>query len=166
MATIDADAHVLEQPATWEYMEEHEKAHTPMIVVPISGADEHGPQGNVLKEYWVVDGRIHHKQSNMDLNTTAESREFHGVKARLDHMDELKIDIQVLYPTLFLRPYTTNVDIEYAMCRSYNRWLADIWKQAPDRFPWVVCPPLLSNTDKLRAELGAALESGERVQIR
>ncbi len=160
MATIDADAHVLEQPATWEYMQAHEKDFTPMVVTPVSGADEHGPQGNLLKEYWVVDGRIHHKQSNMDLNTTAESREFHGVKARLEHMDELEIDVQVLYPTLFLRPYTNNVDIEYAMCRSYNRWLADIWKQAPDRFPWVVCPPLLSPIDKLREELEFGKENG------
>lgn len=160
MATIDADAHVLEQPRTWAFMEEHEKQYTPMIVTPISGQDEFGPQGNVLKEYWVVDGRIHHKQSNMDLNTSVEAREFHGVKARLDHMDELEIDVQVLYPTLFLRPYTTNVDVEYAMCRSYNRWLAEIWKQAPDRFFWVVCPPLLSPIDRVRGELEFAKENG------
>ena len=160
MATIDADAHVLEQPRTWEFIEDADKALTPMIVTPLSGPEEHGPQGNLLKEYWVVDGRIHNKQANMGLDTTAESREMRDIDARIKHMDELEVDVQVLYPTLFLRPVTRKLDVEYALCRSYNRWLAEIWKAAPDRLLWVVCPPLMSSMDRVREELEFGKENG------
>ncbi len=67
-------------------------------------------------------------------------------------MNELDIDVQVLYPTLFLRPITSNPDIEFGLCHSYNRWLAWINEQAPERLRWVVCPPILS-MDKVREEL-------------
>lgn len=153
MATIDADAHVLEQPKTWSYMRDFEQQYVPMIVTPIHGPEEHGPQGNVLTEYWVVDGKIHNKQANMGLDTTVEAREMRDIQKRLDHMDELKVDVQVLYPTLFLRPYTHKLEAELALCRSYNRWLAEIWQAAPERLRWVVCPPLMSPMETIREEL-------------
>src|SRR5207244_8039837 len=65
------------------------------------------------------------------------------LEARLKHMDELGVDIQVLYPTIFLRPYTKRPDLELAVTRSYNRWLADIWKYAPEWLRWVAGLPLL-----------------------
>ena len=37
MATIDADAHVLEQPKTWSYMRDFEQQFVPMIVTPVDG---------------------------------------------------------------------------------------------------------------------------------
>ena len=55
------------------------------------------------------------------------------VPARLKHMDELGVSIQVLYPTLFLIPLTPRPEVELALSRSYNRWLADIWKQGKER---------------------------------
>jgi predicted TIM-barrel fold metal-dependent hydrolase len=64
------------------------------------------------------------------------------IKSRLAHMDALGIDIQVLYPTIFLRPLTTRAEVELALCRGYNRWLAQIWKLAKDRLRWIVLPPL------------------------
>jgi len=46
----------------------------------------------------------------------------------------LKIDIQVLYPTLFLRPVRRR-RVELALYRGYNRWLAHIWKLRNNRLP-------------------------------
>ena len=57
-------------------------------------------------------------------------------------MDALDIEVQVLYPTVFLRAWTQDPTVEVALCRSYNRWLADIWKQGKGRLRWVVMPPL------------------------
>ena len=74
-------------------------------------------------------------------------------------MDALDIDLQVLYPTVFLRPAVRTRDAELAMIRAYNRWLASIWKQAPDRLRWVAMPPLLS-LDKLTDELARAKDNG------
>jgi predicted TIM-barrel fold metal-dependent hydrolase len=45
------------------------------------------------------------------------------------------------------------------MCRSYNRWLADIWGQAQGRLRWVVTPPLRS-MDETVAELRCGKQQG------
>jgi predicted TIM-barrel fold metal-dependent hydrolase len=161
LTTIDADAHVIEQPYTWSFMEEGDRAFLPMVVNYASGHERYGAQGNLQKEFWVVDGRLQAKEANLGLdNTTVESREMRDVSARIKHMDELEIDVQVLYPTLFLRPITQNPRAEYAIFHSYNRWLAEIWKKAPDRLRWVVIPPLYSPESVLRSELEWAKDNG------
>jgi len=47
-----------------------------------------------------------------------ERAELLDIDARLAHMDELGVDIQVLYPTLFLRPVTTRAEVEAALYKS------------------------------------------------
>jgi predicted TIM-barrel fold metal-dependent hydrolase len=74
-------------------------------------------------------------------------------------MDELNVDVQVLYPTFCLRPFTRRPELELALARSYNRWLIDIWKVAPDRLRWVALLPLLS-MDKAIEEARYAKEHG------
>ena len=64
----------------------------------------------------------------------------------------LNIDVQVLYPTIFLNPGWEDVDGEAALYRSYNRWLADLWKQAPTRLRWAAMVPAHS-LHKAREEL-------------
>src|SRR5688500_2144507 len=72
--------------------------------------------------------------------------------SRLKHIDEIGTGVQVLYPTLFLRPVTDDPRIELALCRSYNRWMADIWSKDKKRLRWAVQLPLLS-MDEARDEL-------------
>lgn len=146
--TIDSDAHVIETPFTWEFMAESERMHAPFSVTR-----EDGP------EYWVVDNRLHPKNNNVGANTSADQREMRDLDARLKHMDELEVDVQVLYPTLMLRPYTHSRPTELAMCKSYNRWLAEVWKKGRGRLRWVAMPPLLS-PDALRDELRFARDNG------
>jgi predicted TIM-barrel fold metal-dependent hydrolase len=93
------------------------------------------------------------------LDTPSESREMAEVAARLRHMDELGIDVQVLYPTIFIRPLTKRPEVELALCRSYNRWLADIWAEAKGRLPWAAALPYLSMEAALR-ELAWARQHG------
>jgi predicted TIM-barrel fold metal-dependent hydrolase len=160
MGSIDSDAHVIETPHTFSYIEEKDKKHTPMVVVQSSGATMHNNDGNVAKEYWVVDSRIFAKDRNIGSNTTQESREMSDLGARLKHMDELSVDVQVLYPTLFLRPVTTDFHVEWVLCRSYNRWLADIWQRSGGkRLRWVAMPPLRS-MDKVRDEMKFCKDNG------
>ena len=159
MTTIDADAHVLETPETWRYLRDDERDHTPMVVTRASGAQDRGLEGQAVEEYWVIDGSILPKEDNVGSDTTADTREMRDIPGRLAHMDRLDVDIQVLYPTLFLRPITMKAGVELALARSYNRWLADIWRQAPERLRWVMSPPLLS-MDRLDEELDFAQENG------
>ena len=152
MSVIDADAHVLETEHTWSYMLESERALKPRIVPTPNDTSSGG-------ESWLIDGLYLGKARNVGHETPKEAREMDDVKARLQHMDELGIDVQVLYPTFCLRPFTRRPELELALARSYNRWLVDIWKAAPTRLRWVALLPLLS-MDQAFAEARYAKEHG------
>src|SRR4030095_353918 len=92
-------------------------------------------------ESWLVDGTYIGKARNVGHDTTREAREMGGIQARLKHMDELGADAPGLYPPIFLRPFARRPEVELAVTRSYNRWLIDIWKKAPDRLRWVAVLP-------------------------
>jgi predicted TIM-barrel fold metal-dependent hydrolase len=161
MTIIDSDAHVVETPETWSYMTGEDEVFRPEIF--IRSESDNAPRGNNRrKEFWVIDDHLIAKGANQGNDVPADSRDMVSVKSRLDHMDELGADIAILYPTMWLRPMTKEFDVEYALCRSYNRWLADIWKQSNNRLRWAVIPPLLSLIDKpkVRDELVFAKEHG------
>ncbi len=151
MLKIDADAHVLETEKTWEYMEGSDRKYRPQVV----GSTD----GSTNDEYWLVDGTLRLKSRNVGKNTPMASRELRDPGARLQHMDELGVDIQVIFPTIFIIPLTPRPEIELALCRSYNRWMADIWKQAKERLRWVAVLPLFS-MDKVFEEAKFAKENG------
>ena len=90
------------------------------------------------------------RRTGRNMGSERETREMENVPARLRHMDELGIDIQVLYPTIFIEQIADKPEWEIAICRGYNRWLAEIFKQGQARLRWICVLPLL--------EMGAALE--------
>ncbi|HEX9443781.1 MAG TPA: amidohydrolase family protein [Candidatus Binatia bacterium] len=149
---VDADAHVLESGATWSYLSGSEASFEP---VAVKAAKKNGPE----EEFWLLDGLLLPKSQNMGTDTPRESRELTDVGARLRHMDRLGVDIQVIYPTVFLRPFTRRPEVEAALYRSYNLWMADVWRQGKDRIRWVALLPLLS-MDQALNELRSARENG------
>ena len=156
---IDSDAHVIESPATWDFMDEADRKYMPSVTKQTFGNKLLDNEGNPRGEFWLIDGRVHDKDKNIGSDTPEVSREMLDVGARLAHMDALGIDVQVLYPTLFLRPVARGHGLELALCRAYNRWLGDIWKQGAGRLRWVVMPPLLS-MDKAVEEIRWARDNG------
>ncbi|MEE8516421.1 MAG: amidohydrolase family protein [Alphaproteobacteria bacterium] len=161
MGAIDADAHVVECPATFDYIDDEFSQHRPRIVTDTSDESKLSPNnaGGVQRQYWMLDGRLQQKDFNAGQEMSRENREMEDIGARLKHMDALDVDLQVLYPTLFLRPWTQDAEVEYAICKSYNRWLAEIWKQARGRLRWVVMAPLMT-MDKTIEELEFAKANG------
>jgi predicted TIM-barrel fold metal-dependent hydrolase len=159
MGAIDADAHVIETMATFDYIEPQYRHLKPRIVRQVEGEHVKSNEGAAQKEFWVIDGRLQPKEGNIGSNTSEESREMRSVKARLVHMDELDIDVQVLYPTVFLRAWTQDPTVEVAICRSYNRWLADIWSEGKGRLRWAVMPPL-RDMDETKTEIAFGKEHG------
>jgi predicted TIM-barrel fold metal-dependent hydrolase len=160
MAIIDADAHVTETPETWSFMEEHEQDFRPQIFLR-DKTDGAPLKPNMRMEYWVIDGRLQSK-SNVGKDVPDAARNMADINVRLAHMDEIGIDVQVIYPSLFLRPLTIEPDTDFALARSYNRWMADIWSRSNNRLRWVAVPPLLSlaDTGKMRDELALCKENG------
>ncbi len=165
MPTIDSDAHVVESEHTWDFMEPADQRFRPVIV---------RPRGEKGGEYWFIDGKIRglvrivmtaqemaevSSRTGRDMRTPRETREMENVQARLDHMDELGIDVQVLYPTIFIEQITDKPEWEIAICRGYNRWLADIYRQGRGRLRWICVLPLLNITESL-AELIFSKQNG------
>jgi predicted TIM-barrel fold metal-dependent hydrolase len=151
MKVVDADAHVIETERTWDYMEPSERAYRPVVFAQSSPPDP-------ARQAWLIDGRVR-LRGNIGKDTPEESRELNDVAARLRHMDELGIDVQVLYPSLFTQPITLRPEVELAISRSYNRWIADMTAGHLDRLRWVMVPPVLS-LDKALAELEWAKRHG------
>ncbi len=153
MSMIDADAHVHETQRTWEYMVGADREYRPQVVqLP----DDKG----VALDWWVIDGRLQPKQQNIGEDTDLLTREGLDIPGRLRHMDQLGVDVQVIYPTIFLRPLTNRPAVDRALCRAYNRWLADIWAEGQGRLRWAAVLPLL-DMDAALAELRWAREHGD-----
>ena len=102
MGWVDADAHVVESPLTWDYLTPAERKFRPQLFKP---------EDDNQKAHWVIDGKIRglfrftfskedlDKKSaeiGRDVSTTMATRDLADVTARIKHMDELGIDIQVL----------------------------------------------------------------------
>lgn len=138
MAVIDADAHVIETDQTWEYLSEQDRKYKP-ITVSYAATDGE-------RRFWLIDGSARFRDGNVGRNTPQESRELTDVQARLRHMDELKIDIQVIYPSM-LTPLSENLELEAALFKSYNRWLAEVCRQGEGRLRWVARLPLTTAAD-------------------
>jgi predicted TIM-barrel fold metal-dependent hydrolase len=154
---IDADAHVVESARTWEYMDPSEAQFRP---VPLEAPEEAG----VRLQFWLIDGKVRgfrfpafsadelQKRSQMagrKFADSQESRELGNVDMRLEHMDRTGIDVQVLHNTMFIEPATDRPAVEVALCKSYNRWLADIWRQGKGRLRWSCMAPTMSIPDAL-----------------
>ena len=83
---VDADTHIDETEATWEYMTEAERRFKPVSVDP---GGHVGPGSGPPHRWWLIDGktRIRFWRSDERTGTTVETRELTDVKARLRQMD-------------------------------------------------------------------------------
>jgi hypothetical protein len=130
MPVVDADAHIDGTDETWEYMDEEFVKYKPITVTQTFGeAPPILPWG--YNRYWFVGGKIRVRRYRDDVRTasTTETRELLDVQERLAQLDELGIDVQVIYPTSFLMAMSEKPEVEAALRKSYNRWMAK--KQQP-----------------------------------
>ena len=154
---VDADAHVVESARTWDYMDPSERQYRP---VPLEAPEDAGAK----LQFWLIDGKVRgfrfpafsaaelekrSRQVGRKFADTQESRELGNVDLRLEHMDQTGIDVQVLHNTIFIESATDRPAVEVALCKSWNRWLADIWRQGKGRLRWSCMAPTLRMTDAL-----------------
>jgi predicted TIM-barrel fold metal-dependent hydrolase len=156
MPVVDADTHVIETELTWDYMEGKDEQYRPKLLTMSDPGT-----AKRRSEFWFFDNMMENKRTLAPGNetfTTAETAEMRDLPGRLQRMDELGTDIHVLFPSVLLgmaqlaRPQTQS-----AMCRAYNRWMADNWKQGGGRFRWVVVVPTQNiKESQEELEFGAA----------
>ena len=162
MPIIDADCHVIESDQTWAYLDPADEAYRPRSYTDPARPD---------RPLWVIDGNARERpfataakgtvaevQSGF-AQTSLATRSLADVDARIAHMDALGVDVQVLYPTVYLTQVSQKPAIDLALAKSYNRWLADIWSQSEGRLRWAAVPPLLT-MDAVPEQLRFAKENG------
>ncbi len=158
MARIDVDAHVDETEATWSFLTESERRHTPVCTDP--GVPT-VPGDRRPHRLWLIDGgtRLRRWRDDVRTGTVQATRELTDIPARLAHMDELNVDVQVLYPTLFLGGFTARAEVDTALTGAYNRWMADATQTSGGRLRWVALAPML-DIDEAVNQLRWAKENG------
>jgi uncharacterized protein len=162
---IDADAHVVETEQTWNYLDGADKKFRPQL---FSSAD------NSAMQYWFCEGKAIgfrpptlteqelialSKETGRELKTEVGARELRDVELRLQHMDRLGIDVQVLFNTMWIARVADKAEAEIALCGSWNRWMADMWKQGENRLRWSCVVPAMTVSEALQ-QMRFAKENG------
>jgi uncharacterized protein len=157
---IDADTHISEGEAMWAMMDSATLPRRPlMLSVP-----EDTVFGN-RNAFWLIDGEIYPKAGGKGSfalvtpsaqkvqvgrkDSTVATREMTDIQGRLADMDKLNTARQVVYPTLFLVYNTKDVELEIALCRAYNRFLAQAYAKSAERMKWVAVLPFQSMNDAI-----------------
>jgi predicted TIM-barrel fold metal-dependent hydrolase len=166
---VDADTHLFEPQEVWDFFDKALYPRRPIVLT--------GPKDTVYRKsrFWLIDGNIFPRSAGKGgflLGTPTEpemlggppmpdmrARELLDIEGRLQAMDQMGVDVQVVYPTLFLAYITDDVNLEIALCHAYNRFMAEVWKKAQGRLRWLVVPPLRS-VDASLEEINFGKEHG------
>src|SRR6476659_5277751 len=152
---IDADTHISEGEAMWALIDKPMQPRRPiMLSVP-----EDTWYGN-RNAFWLIAGEIYPKPAGKGSfalvtpseqkvqvgrkDSTSATREMTDINGRLADMDKLNTTLQIVYPTLFLVYNTEDKELEVALCRAYNRFLAQACAQSSGRMKWVAVLPFQS----------------------
>lgn len=153
-AVIDADGHVLEPANMWlDYIEPKFRDRAPRIIVNDEGAEimalgdremtDNGPGRRRVKIG--ATGAIGAREGRVSVwGKYAEGKPggFDPHK-RIPDMDGEGIDAAFLYPSLGLfLGAIDDAELSAAVCRAYNRWLADYCAPYPDRLFGVAMLPM------------------------
>jgi uncharacterized protein len=152
MPVIDADCHVIEPEQAWDYFDEADARYEPLVLTGKDGRSFLAVDGRIRGATTAQDDRGRNDGGKREVRedlagfsrTTEAMRTMRDVPARLRHMDELGVDVQVLYPTtMALGELTRKPAVDVAMARSYNRWMADVWQQGGGRLRWIAVPGVM-----------------------
>jgi len=149
---IDVDSHVEEPADAWAYLDAKYADRRPF---PVVAPDR--PALGGMNAFWYVDGAVFPKPvgrgtlvygTPTDMRFAREKRFSIGsqsltdLDARLKDMDAIGIDVQVIFPTVFLQQLSEDILFEAALMRSYNTWLGQTCARRPDRLKWAAVIPL------------------------
>ena len=131
---IDADSHVEEVDATWDYLDDPFLERRPQAIT----LENRAVFAN-RNACWYIDGAVYPKVVGRGVTTygtpitsvyarnkpfSLESQGLTSPEARVRDLDRQGIAVQVLYHTIFLEPLTDDPEFEAALMRSYNSWIA------------------------------------------
>ena len=143
MRVIDCDAHVEECVETWQHLDPEFYLLRPIPVTL--------PEDTCFGTHnaaWVIDYKLRFFAASPTTMKRASEKgvpipvqEMRDVKQRLRYMDELGIDKQVVFPSIWLGCLAENVELEAALARSYNQFMATQCGQSGGRIHFVAIVP-------------------------
>ena len=151
---VDADTHIIEHPGIWEFMDKEWYPRRPVMLKAPSDTWYGG-----VNAFWLIGGEIHPKavgKGSVGLAVPGSDREqsrtdisegvrwLTDVPGRVQALDRRDVDTEVIYPTLFITYLTDDADLEIALCKAYNRYMAQVWEQGGGRLRWTAPLPLRS----------------------
>lgn len=126
MQMIDCDGHVEESVHTWEYLDPEFYPRRPIPVTLPSDTEFYD-----WNACWIIDHKLRHIAGSPTTSETAKNKgipipvqELTDVGARLAEMDRARIAVQLVNPSLFMDCLAEDVELEYALMRSYNTFMA------------------------------------------
>jgi predicted TIM-barrel fold metal-dependent hydrolase len=146
MGYVDCDTHVIETTRTWDYMDPGEEVFRPMVI----------------GDHWVVEDLEMQWPGPMAKqwrDVVFPGADLEDINARLEHMDDFGIDVQLLFPTWWLLYPVSSPAAEAAMYRSYNRWMAEGTADSGGRLRWAALAPV-RRMERAFEELDFAKERG------
>ncbi len=151
MPVIDADTHVDETEATWQPLQGASAKHSPATMTPTPQEIQRLALSPSRSRFWLVEGRLQVRAVRDDIHHPPRPRrELEDIQGRLDDMDRMGVDIQVLFPTFFIRYISLNPEPEAALARSYNQWIAERCAQTNGRLQWAAVIPWLNPNDAVQ----------------
>lgn len=150
MQVIDSDGHLHEPFDLFErYIEKEFYSMRPRVV---DLRDEERDEGR-----WLIEGRLVPRlpftkgvggggfryQTPRHLQMKARDNSLDDIQGRLQDMDEMEIDFQIVYPTALVWVFDLeNKDVAAAVCRAYNNYIAEQCAKAPKRLSGVALVPI------------------------
>ena len=148
---VDADGHILEPLDLWDrYIDPEFRERRPRFVIDDNGKERLGVEGKLLGNPRGIGslGAVGVRQGAVIPDTLKYADGKKGgfdPHARIIDMDADGIDAAFLYPSLGLfAGAVEDPPLAAAMCRAYNRWLADYCKPYPERLFGVAMLPMQS----------------------
>jgi len=158
---VDADTHIIESAAMWELLDKEMYDQRPLLLKAPSDT-----MYGSFNAFWLIDGNIFPKSAGRGgslLSTPSESdnqsvrrdidlaiREITDPEARVKSLDQRGVEMEVIYSTLFGVYLTDDVNLDVALCRAYNRWMADVWSKGHNRLRWTAVFPLTSIDESIK----------------
>jgi uncharacterized protein len=168
---VDADAHIEESEAMFERLDKEFRPRRP-LPVRLERDTVYGRYNAV----WLIDGETYPKlvgrggtifRTPTLMEAAAQKRESIGaqeitdVGARIKDMDKVKIDVQVVFPSLFLTHTAEDVKLEAALLRAYNSFLGECAAASKNRIRFAALVPIRDVEASIKeiqrcAKIGAA----------
>src|SRR5438552_9498630 len=148
---IDADGHILEPVDIWEKsMDPAYRERAPRLIIGDNGKERLLIEGQILGNPKGLGrlGAVGSRDGSVDPDKMMYKDGRPGgfdPHARIKDMELDGIDAAFLYPSIGLfSGAVKDPKLAAAMCRAYNRWLADYCKPYPDRLFGVAMLPMQS----------------------